>query len=1554
MVSMFHSNTNGEGFDTDGSTLAASLLTSAAILSNDPGNQWRRGITACIAACIAASRFTSFKETTHYYDENDQLQSSSPSPLINYEIQTNSSQQEASDTNNLVPEDIGLPNNSFSSRSSRDQETLPSSYDIETTESPVDEGLGSSLSTQSQHVIIDIQTQNEEQLQVAQIVKERDPISLKDFGGVEKIASIFGSDLESGISSIQEPEVRNSYRDSKKETTHYYDENDQLQSSSPSPLINYEIQTNSSQQEASDTNNLVPEDIGLPNNSFSSRSSRDQETLPSSYDIETTESPVDEGLGSSLSTQSQHVIIDIQTQNEEQLQVAQIVKERDPISLKDFGGVEKIASIFGSDLESGISSIQEPEVRNSYRDSKKETTHYYDENDQLQSSSPSPLINYEIQTNSSQQEASDTNNLVPEDIGLPNNSFSSRSSRDQETLPSSYDIETTESPVDEGLGSSLSTQSQHVIIDIQTQNEEQLQVAQIVKERDPISLKDFGGVEKIASIFGSDLESGISSIQEPEVRNSYRDSKKETTHYYDENDQLQSSSPSPLINYEIQTNSSQQEASDTNNLVPEDIGLPNNSFSSRSSRDQETLPSSYDIETTESPVDEGLGSSLSTQSQHVIIDIQTQNEEQLQVAQIVKERDPISLKDFGGVEKIASIFGSHLENGISSIQEPEVRNSYRDSNPIHTKEFVFFLLKAGNNYTLFLLVVSAGLSFGTEIMEEGPKYGWHDGVVILAAVSMLIIFPSVANFRRARKLEKERNKLKVTVVRGEKQDIDITISNLVEGDIVRLKKGDLVPADGLVVSSNGLELDGVLNSKIDRDRNPFLFFGSEVKEGHGRMLATSVGDQTELAELLRSAIQDPTEKTLLEAQIENINTYVENLSLSVSIVIASVAFIRLLCKRHVGVDNEFPELKGNVSVDMLMKIFEKIVLKPQGKVSILTCALTVVVIAIQHGMPFVITISLSCWNSKMVKNQAGPQNLSACATMGFVSVICIDATGGLVGNNLEVRHFYIGGKDLTDDTDSKIDPAVTNSLEQVMRGIRASHLAPAISAIPAYDSLISWANSRWDMDREFVDQNLPILVKRKLSSNKRCCGILTKNNGDDEEIFHTHWSGAASTILNMCSHYYESNGTSLAIHEGMRKQFEQDIEDMERSGLRSMAFSCRQAKGQEIQEDGLYLLALAGLKYQCPEEIKAEVEAFKKAGVRIMLVSEEEPSAPRAIACELGIIRSDSDELALELEQIQDLESPERMEKMTVMGNFVAEGKLLLVQYMQKKGDVVAFFGGSLISNTPALKTADIGITKDTLHTMASESSDIIIKAIGSLSTGLKFGRCAYHNIKKFSQLQLTVCISGLLITLVTTIFLKESSITALQLIWVNWITCILGGLMMVMELQVEELIANRPANRTKSLLTKAMWKNIALQVLCQASVLLIFQFKGQVIPGMNQDVRKAMIFSSFTISQVFNLFYAMNLVKKEVLLSVLRNIWFLLALVTLMVMQVLVVEYLKSLADCVRLNWIQWSVCFLLAALPCGIHIAVEFISHFLLNWFLGSNGLQTVLSRRRPQPYL
>ncbi|KAH7576633.1 hypothetical protein JRO89_XS01G0121300 [Xanthoceras sorbifolium] len=156
---------------------------------------------------------------------------------------------------------------------------------------------------------------------------------------------------------------------------------------------------------------------------------------------------------------------------------------------------------------------------------------------------------------------------------------------------------------------------------------------------------------------------------------------------------------------------------------------------------------------------------------------------------------------------------------------------------------------------------------------------------------------------------------------------------------------------------------------------------------------------------------------------------------------------------------------------------------------------------------------------------------------------------------------------------------------------------------------------------------------------------------------------------------------------------------MESSGRRPIAFACRQTEVQEIQEDELHLLGLAYLKYPCLEEIKLLIESFRNADVSIKFVSEDELSELRAIACELGIFSSESDDLAREGEQIRDLSITKRMQKVdrvTLIETCLAKDKLQLVQSIQQNGHVVAFVERSSSSDTPTLKEVDVGITDAT------------------------------------------------------------------------------------------------------------------------------------------------------------------------------------------------------------------------------------------------------------------
>ncbi|KAK7837056.1 calcium-transporting atpase 12 [Quercus suber] len=217
---------------------------------------------------------------------------------------------------------------------------------------------------------------------------------------------------------------------------------------------------------------------------------------------------------------------------------------------------------------------------------------------------------------------------------------------------------------------------------------------------------------------------------------------------------------------------------------------------------------------------------------------------------MAKEKDLNSIQKFGGIEGIAEALGSDLEKGIPGHEQDLL--SHRIAHTLSTTEttaldYFQFLAKSCNNYTILLLFVSAVLSLGFGIKEEGMKTGWYEGVIIILVAFIIVVVDSLpCTFTKdIRKAETPlgMQRMMVDVVRGGcfKQ---IFICDVLIGDIVHLKRDHIVPADGLFISNNGfLKMDDDSESIID-DKNAFHFYGAKVTDGTCRMLVASVGMDT--------------------------------------------------------------------------------------------------------------------------------------------------------------------------------------------------------------------------------------------------------------------------------------------------------------------------------------------------------------------------------------------------------------------------------------------------------------------------------------------------------------------------------------------------------------------------------------------------------------------------------------------------------------------------------------------------------------------------------------
>ncbi|CAL5190829.1 unnamed protein product [Lathyrus oleraceus] len=910
------------------------------------------------------------------------------------------------------------------------------------------------------------------------------------------------------------------------------------------------------------------------------------------------------------------------------------------------------------------------------------------------------------------------------------------------------------------------------------------------------------------------------------------------------------------------------------------------------------------------------------------------------IARIVKEKDLKSLVELGGVGRVC-----HVLHGQSQRSSEEMIENLGAS-------FSGFLWKSckQNLYTISMLLISALLSFATEFKKEGPRYGWHDGVAMVFAVLLLIAFSSITSFWRERKTiklaKKKGDAMKFNVKRHE-VDLTLSIYDLVVGDMVFLSPRDEVPADGLLLSSDNLMLvEGMKNEKIDCEENPFLIASSKVIEGRGWMLVTSVRNKSNSAEIKRC---------LLENLIEKPISYLDKVSLFIFTLVSLVLFIRLICKKE-GDDGGLPDIKGsNVSVSMLTKLLEDILSSPQGKIEILARLFSVIVLCVQHGVPLMITLSFQYQNDEVVLNQEVVMNdLSACTTMGLVNVICIDVSGGgLIFKPVEVGEIWIGEEE-TDMNNIRESGTCQDVLEKLKQGVCLSVLAPGLSPSHVSNSLASWATTKLEMDIISFRENFHILEHGKLDSNQEGNGVLVKKVSVNEQFMHLHWSGDASIMLEMCSQYYDSEGTCHSI-ENQKNKFGQVIQEMVYSGLKPIAFAYRQTQVQELEQDEMTLLALMGLKYKCEESTKIALKALENNGIHIKLVSEDDDiMILNDMACELGMEVS-IDGGRLEGEQIRDLDDKTKLvkvDKAITMGSFSPKDKLLMVKCLQERGDVVAFIEQRLLTNriSDVLKQVDVGIIHNSSSRIIDrkESSDISITCFSALETIVKVGRSKYHNIQNFVQLQLTIGISGLLITLITTIFTGNSSLTAAQLIWVNALMCPLGGLMMVMELSSEEELVKQPSNRNQSIITKKMWKNIIFQILYQASACMILEFGGHVTDSEKQ-IRKVMIFNTFFLCQLFHLLNIMDLLKIQVFKVDVQKYCFLVALGCCFVLQIVIIEYAQSLADCIHLNATGWAICVLVSS----VSWVPKWTLKKILSVFFNTNFTSTLNSPESiPQP--
>lgn len=888
-----------------------------------------------------------------------------------------------------------------------------------------------------------------------------------------------------------------------------------------------------------------------------------------------------------------------------------------------------------------------------------------------------------------------------------------------------------------------------------------------------------------------------------------------------------------------------------------------------------------------------------TSSDHLINQItvnQPQSSPREIISSIVNQKNSVALIEFGGLHGVEVSLHTDLANGISENEAINRRGQHDVSlsvSPTHT--FFHFVWEEVKRKTILLLLLGVFLSTLLEINQEGLKYGCYDAVVVLVAIVLLVFFVSIRKYWEEKTAQKKlqfikRKEGKVHVKRGGVTRA-ICESELVWGDILVLKKGDEIPCDGLFVGGEPLELDYGSESYIVNQQEPFLSYGERVINGEARMLVTSTNTSTGWSEMMSKAIGDTNTRFKLETQIHKLNTHMHYIQIVISILIILVLMFRI---KHGKIDEDNAYRPESMAEPPLLRSFannfKRMIKESTFTIKALTKLLSVSLVGLTGGVPFVVSLAIVYWNNKTLFGKATEQDPHGVAKMAHVTRICTDTF--ITEDGMEVEKLIIGGEQISGLLLPTLSPIVIDAL---CGGIGILKQTP-FSRVKNNFGLKS--EKRWK-----------IIEIKGASLFEELCGVLMKTS--EEMVWH--FNGSVNKILNMCKHYYDIEGHKALLDGEMTQKFVQADMDMQhKHKLTTVALACKPIHAQTEDVEDLIFIALVGLTNENNQDTNAQVRALRERLIKTVIVSSKKISVLQDIALKReDVHEGDSESLVITGEIFRNYTDRERLEKVNdicVLGEALPSDKLLLVETMMERGEVVVFLGRKTY-DAPALKRANIGIAWSSEK--AIENCDINIWDGDVIISMIDSGKCIYHNIQSYLQLVLSTTISSSVLSFIETVAFGDASLTIFQLAWINFAVAFLGGLALLTKAST---VCPHPISSEKSVITAEMTANILFQVLYQAIYSIIIQLKGSAVLGPSQDV-KALVSNIFILCQFFNLFNAREVQRKNFFRGIHQHKWFWVATAMFIVLHVSFLMVQDFLGYGTRLQWKLWAGGVLLGA---------------------------------------
>ena len=627
---------------------------------------------------------------------------------------------------------------------------------------------------------------------------------------------------------------------------------------------------------------------------------------------------------------------------------------------------------------------------------------------------------------------------------------------------------------------------------------------------------------------------------------------------------------------------------------------------------------------------------------------------------------------------------------------------------------------------------------------------------------------------------------------------------LVVGDVILLEAGDMIPADGRLIENASLKvdesaltgeslaveksIDPVLKEAALGDRSNMMFSGSFVTYGHGRVVVTDIGMQTEVGKIARLLKTTSEKQTPLQVSLEEFGK-----KLSILILV----FCGILFAVNV--------FRG-----------EKIS-------SAFMFAVALAVAAIPEALSSIVTIVLSFGTQKMAKEHAIIRKLQAVEGLGSVSVICSDKTGTLTQNKMTVEDYYIDGKRIAAAAVDVSDPAQSCLLYDSILCNDSTNENGMEIGDPTETALIN-LGKRYGVEAAEVRRLSPRKGEIPFDSDRKMMSTLHRIDGENRMIV----KGAIDCLMARTEWIWTSAGVR-ELTEKDKEIIRQQNQDFSMEGLRVLAFAYRDIPDKHLltaeDENHLVFLGLIAMMDPPREESKAAVAECIKAGIRPVMITGDHKITAAAIAKRIGILHDLSEACeGADIEKMSDDQLKEFVPHISVYARVSPEHKIRIVRAWQQRGKIVAMTGDG-VNDAPALKQADIGVAMGVTGTEVAKDAAAMVLTDDNFATIVKAvenGRNLYQNIKNAIQFLLSGNFGAILTVLCASVLGLPVPFAPVHLLFINLLTDSLPAIALGMEPHHGEVMKEKPRSADESILTRNFLSKIGLEGLVIGTVTMI------------------------------------------------------------------------------------------------------------------------------------